>query len=247
MPSGLVFVAIIVIWAVILAPRVVRVYERGTSQRTTQRFRSAMSVLGRSQQDRVRIVHRSKHEPPGAQQVWPATRGSATAAVRRRRTLLVLCALPAITVLAVAVGPVPPAMTIVALLPVAAFLVACARVPLRSTAPNATSANPEAISSPAKVVPPTRRLITDLGVTTPHLGLMAGRDLSAFRSRSSASSSRRRGAWSQAQEMSYLQVQEQQDALAATYSSVEEQLGLDHYVTSPSGVDGRPYKRAANE
>lgn len=252
MPSGLVFVAIVVIWAVILAPRIVRVYERGTSQRTTQRFRSAMSVLGRSQQDPVRVVHTSKREvPPGSATL--VTHNRSTAAARRRRTLMVLCSLPVITVLATVVGAVPAALTLVSILPAVAFVAACARVPLRSTAPVrvATDAqvatDAELTSSSAQVVPPTRRFIPAVGVVGPKLVGLSDRDLFAFRSRSSAASSRRRGAWSQAQELSTRQAQEQQDALAATFSSVEEQLGLEQYVASPSGVDGLPYKRAANE
>ena len=51
----------------------------------------------------------------------------------------------------------------------------------------------------------------------------------------------RPGSWTQAR------VLEADLAIAGTYGSVEEQLGLEGYVASPSDVDGQPYLRAANE
>lgn len=56
MPSGLVFIAIVVIWAVILVPRVARMYERGATERTTRRFQHAMASLGGSRRERRRSV-----------------------------------------------------------------------------------------------------------------------------------------------------------------------------------------------
>ncbi len=48
MPSGLLFIVILTIWAVILVPRMVRMYDQHATQRTTRRFRHAMSSLGGS-------------------------------------------------------------------------------------------------------------------------------------------------------------------------------------------------------
>lgn len=56
MPSGLVFIAIVAIWAVILVPRVARLYDRGATERTTRRFQHAMASLGGSRRDRRRPV-----------------------------------------------------------------------------------------------------------------------------------------------------------------------------------------------
>jgi len=46
MPSRLAIVAIAVIWAAILIPRMAAVYERSAAGRTTRRFQRAMAALG---------------------------------------------------------------------------------------------------------------------------------------------------------------------------------------------------------
>lgn len=46
MPSGVIFLAIVAIWAAILLPRFARYYDRTSSQRSTRRFRRAMQTLG---------------------------------------------------------------------------------------------------------------------------------------------------------------------------------------------------------
>ena len=55
MPSGLIFIVILAIWAVILVPRMVRRYDLHATDRTTRRFRHAMSSLGGSGRVRRRV------------------------------------------------------------------------------------------------------------------------------------------------------------------------------------------------
>jgi hypothetical protein len=63
MPSGLVFAAIVVIWAIILIPRMVRVYDMRATERTTRRFQHAMASLGEQRRARrgmdVMLVRRA--------------------------------------------------------------------------------------------------------------------------------------------------------------------------------------------
>lgn len=64
MPSGLVFAAIVVIWAIILIPRMVRVYDMRSTERTTRRFQHAMASLSEQRRARrgidVMLVRRAK-------------------------------------------------------------------------------------------------------------------------------------------------------------------------------------------
>jgi Ca2+/Na+ antiporter len=63
MPTGLVYVAILVLWAVVLVPMWLRRHERTAEHRTTRRFRHAMATLDRSRLTRrpvdVMLVSRS--------------------------------------------------------------------------------------------------------------------------------------------------------------------------------------------
>lgn len=248
MPSGLVFVAIVVIWAVILAPRVVRLYEQGTSQRTTRRFRSAMTVLGRSQQDRVRTIHTSRRSATERESPLPQRRtGGRQAPVRRRRTLLVLSLLSAGGVVAGVLGFAPMWLAAVAAVPVMAFLLACARLPLSGANQPAESTEEPPGPLAAPPLPATRRFVPHgQGFELAATDMPTPLHVTAFRARSAVRAHSRRGSWSRAQELATRQIQEQESALAATYNSAEEQLGLEQYVNSPSGVDGLPYRRAAN-
>ena len=63
MPTGLLYVAILVLWAVVLVPMWLRRHERTAEHRTTRRFRHAMATLDRSRLTRrpvdVMLVARS--------------------------------------------------------------------------------------------------------------------------------------------------------------------------------------------
>lgn len=65
MPTGLLYVAILVLWAVVLVPMWLRRHERTAEHRTTRRFRHAMATLDRSRLTRrpvdVMLVARSGH------------------------------------------------------------------------------------------------------------------------------------------------------------------------------------------
>lgn len=67
MPSGLAIVAIAVIWAAILIPRMAAVYERSAAGRTTRRFQRAMAALGGGRRALGRadviLVHRAARAP----------------------------------------------------------------------------------------------------------------------------------------------------------------------------------------
>jgi hypothetical protein len=64
MPSGLLFIVILAIWAVILIPRVIRMYDQHATHRSTRRFRHAMASLGGSRRSRrpvdVMMVRRAQ-------------------------------------------------------------------------------------------------------------------------------------------------------------------------------------------
>lgn len=70
MPSGLLFIAILAIWAVILIPRMLRIYDHQSTHRSTRRFRHAMASLGGSRRARrpvdVVMVRRAESTPRAA-------------------------------------------------------------------------------------------------------------------------------------------------------------------------------------
>lgn len=255
MPSGLVFVAIVVIWAVILAPRAVRLYERGASARTAHRFRSAMTALaGTTTKPVARVVHTSTKAPERAHAV-EHSRVPSGAVGRRRRAMLLFGAVPIVLAALVLIGVLPVWVLFPAALPLGSFAIACLLTPL-PTSPALTQVQiaSDVTDAPVVAVPSTRRRIAPTFSAaaaypqqTTNL-VFAGADLSAFRSRSAAPGAIRPGFWAKARDLPpSLAVVEQDLAIASTYESVEAQLGLEHYVASPSEVDGMPYRRAANQ
>jgi hypothetical protein len=254
MPSGLVFVAIVVIWAVILAPRAVRLYERGTSARTAHRFKSAMTALaGSAPKPAARVVHTSTRASESAHAV-ERRRVSSGAVGRRRRALLMFGAVPLVMAVIVLIGALPVWVMFPAALPLGSFAVACLLTPLPTsiTQPRVQPAA-DVTDSQVVAVPTTRRRIapTFSAAALPPQAtslVFAAADLSAFRSRSATTGPIRPGSWAKAKDLPpSLVVAEQDLAIASTYESVEAQLGLEHYVASPSEVDGMPYRRAANQ
>lgn len=252
MPSGVVFVAILVIWAVILAPRAMKVYERTATQRTTKRFSSAMTVLGNGKTvarvavDTARRGSRLRLDtftpgvsgagseqaaaPGGGSRGVRAGRAS-RAVYRRRRLTAALTGVVLLAVLAGLLGVIPLYAVLLAGVPLALYLGACAastrqrrRASARQApAPAITQEQPPAGASPTSATQPEPDGVAILS------------------SRRARRSGLRPGSWTHAR------VLEADLAIAATYASAEEQLGLDRYVASPSAVDGEPYLRAANE
>ena len=241
MPSGVVFVAILMIWAVILAPRVMRLYERNATQRTTNRFSSAMTVLGGGKAvarvavdtarrgSKVVVDTRSPRVAPmpdaaGADgAVGPIPRRQHSRAVLRRRRAAVAGAGVVVVAVAAAVSGVLPWIVVpVAAVPLVAFLGACA-----ATAGQRRDRRVVSGADPAST-PAATPGTADAGVAP-------------LPTRRARRSGLRAGSWTQAR------VLEADLAIAATYASTEERLGLDRYVASPSDVDGEPYLRAANE
>jgi hypothetical protein len=255
MPSGLVFVAIVVIWAVILAPRAVRLYERGASARTAHRFRSAMTALaGTTSKPAARVVHTSTKASETAH-AGQRSRVPSGAIGRRRRAMLVFGSVPIVVAPLVLIGALPVWVMFPTMLPLGSFAIACLLTPLPSSpAPTQVQTSDHVTDSQVIAVPSTRRRIAPTvsaaaAYPAPTASLVfAAADLSAFRSRTSAPGAIRPGAWAKAKDLPpSLAVVEQDLAIASTYESVEAQLGLEHYVASPSEVDGVPYRRAANQ
>ena len=245
MPSGVVFVAILVIWAVILAPRAVKLYERTATVRTTSRFSSAMSVLGsgkaaaRVAVDTARRGSRVVIDaptsvvgpsqgfvvPPSARVAAGAGKRAAGRAVQRRRQVASICAAVfALAVVAVVLGALPLLALPVAAVPLVVYLTACAAAAGTRRKREATRVSP--------AVAAVEQPVSKAGGRT---------DPMALPSRRVHRVGLRAGSWTQAR------ILEADLAIAATYASTEERLGLDRYVASPSDVDGEPYLRAANE
>lgn len=256
MPSGVVFVAILVIWAAILAPQAVKLYERSASERSPQRFKAAMAVLGSGRVVSRVSVETAKRAPAikiSRRGVSDAALGSASGAgrlgaaasagkraVKRRQQIALGCAaLLGIIVALVVAGLAPAFAVVLGALPLVSYLGLCAvtaRLRLSSRLGVAASesdqvAQPRSAQPRSAERPAAEPETADGGTAQP-----VPRVVPALARRSIDS----------AQSTQALH-NETEDALAATYESVEEQLGLDRYVASPSDVDGQPYLRAANE
>lgn len=251
MPSGVVFVAILVIWAVILAPRAMKLYERTATQRTTKRFSSAMTILGSGKTEARVAVDTARRgsrvavdtRAPGvalasggvpSRSSAGVERSGTSPAVLRRRRVVATCAGTVILVAAAALlGAIPWFAVALAALPLVLFLGACAATAGSRRQPGTRHAAwaVEHLESVAdgQTQPPSANAGT---------GPASVVVLSSRRARRSGL---RAGLWTQAR------VLEAELAIAATYASAEEQLDLERYVASPSDVDGQPYLRAANE
>jgi hypothetical protein len=113
--TGLIYGAIVLVWAAFLVPWALRRYDEAAQARSIERFSTAMRVLGRDD---------DTPEGPAPQ---PSRAAARAAAQRRRRTLLVLLGLTAVVLALGVVSVVPLWLTVVPLLLVVSFLVACRR------------------------------------------------------------------------------------------------------------------------
>lgn len=253
MPSGVVFVAILVIWAVILAPRAMKLYERTATQRTTKRFSSAMTVLGNGKTvarvavdtarrgARVTVdTHAPEFSSPGLGQSpdhgsGARRQGTSRAVFRRRQLTAAFGVFLLLATLAGLLAVIPWPAVALSGVPLVLFLGACAasaghrRKAAAVRAQNRVEAHDQALAAARQPD------VADSAARSEPTGVVM---LSSRRARRSGL---RPGSWTHAR------VIEADLAIAATYASPEEQLGLDRYVASPSAVDGQPYLRAANE
>jgi len=116
--TGLIYGAIVLVWAAFLVPWALRRYDEAAHTRSIERFSTAMRVLGRGETDQAAA-------PAPAPR--PSRTAARVAARRRRRTLLLLLAVTGLAVV-VAATPVAPAwIAVPPLVLVVAFLVACRR------------------------------------------------------------------------------------------------------------------------
>ena len=246
MPSGVVFVAILVIWAAILAPQAVKLYERSASERSPQRFKAAMAVLGSGRAVSKVSVDTSRRAPAikisrrgasgaglgsasGAAGLGAEPSASKRAVKRRQQIALGCAALLGITVALVVAGLAPAFAVVLGALPLVSYLGLCAvTARLRQETQVAN-----------------RGVASDQ--STPHefeQSDAVGGGAAPARPRVVPALARRS---IDAPQPTQALHGEAEEALAATYESVEQQLGLDRYVASPSDIDGQPYLRAANE
>jgi len=120
--TGLIYGAIVVIWAAFLVPWALRRYDEASHTRSIESFSTAMRVLGRSDQPRPAVQAAA---PPAAAEV--NVRPARTAAARRRWTLLVLLVLTVGVAVLGVLAIVPLWLVIVPATLIGAFLVVCRR------------------------------------------------------------------------------------------------------------------------
>lgn len=131
--TGLIYGAIVAVWAAFLVPWALRRYDEAAHTRSIEKFSAAMRVLGRrdASESSTAIAPRGLAPPEQAPTSTPTphpTRAAARAAAqRRRRTLWVLFATTALVTVLAALSVVPLWAILVPLLLVGAFLVACRR------------------------------------------------------------------------------------------------------------------------
>lgn len=150
MGTGLIYGAIVAVWAAFLVPWALRRYDEAAHTRSIEKFSTAMRVLGRRDAGEPatlaapRGLAESEREPaPVPPSAGRPTRAAArVAARRRRRTLLVLLALTAVVLLLGAVGVLPLWAVAAPLALVGAFLAACRRQVAREDEALWTQASP---------------------------------------------------------------------------------------------------------
>lgn len=133
MLTGLVYAAILLLWAVVLVPHWLQRHDRRAEHRSAERFRRAMQSLNRHQlrggQDAassnptVEYAGASRSRPvPHASQARPAGQARGLAAQRRRRTALFLATSALIAGAASVAGFAPPWLPVAVLLALGTFL-----------------------------------------------------------------------------------------------------------------------------
>lgn len=239
MSSGPIFLLILVIWAVVLAPVVMRMYERTAPTRSTRKFSHAMLALGHAHRFRtpadVMLVRRARRHthvlldpmvdhyldhgdlsPRDGANDAPSgptvTRAAARAAMRRRRTVAGLLAATVLLIVAALVGVLPLALTVVPMALLTGFVLLSRRQMLaksdRRSEDAARNSRRQLAQRAAAVdvtVPKVRRHIEP----TPAMAVAAD------------AADRRRPRLVPAGDDA---------ALAATYDSEEERLGLIDYI-----------------
>jgi hypothetical protein len=133
--TGLIYAAIVVVWAVVLIPLALRRHDHAARSHSIERFSSAMRVLARrgpASESRSIAVAPDRlaraplaHEvasPPAAPPRRPTRAAMKAAAARRRRVLSVLLALTTLVGAASAVGLLPVYAVVVPFVGVVAFL-----------------------------------------------------------------------------------------------------------------------------
>ena len=244
MSSGPIFLLILVIWAVVLAPVVMRMYERSAPTRSTRKFNHAMLALGHAHRFRtpadVMLVRRGRQHshvlldpmvdhyldhgdvPLGSDadddsHAPRVTRAAAQAAMRRRRTVAGLLAATALLMIAALVGLLPVVVPVLPLALLTVFVLLSRRQMVakadRRSAVSARTSRRQLVQRAAAVdvtVPAVRRHIEPtLAMAT------SGEDVT--------NGNRPR-----------LVAAVDDAALAASYSSEEERLGLIDYIGGPT-------------
>lgn len=148
MLTGVIYGAIVVVWAAYLVPLALRRHDEASRARSIERFSSAMRVLARRGGDGSRADERTVVSPPRSEPrvAAPAAReparrrilvtpernraAEAAAAARRRRVLALLAAATVVVGIAGLVGKLPRLAVVVPLLMIVGFLV-IARVSVR--------------------------------------------------------------------------------------------------------------------
>jgi len=119
--TGLIYGAIVVVWAVFLVPYALRRYDEAAHTRSIEKFSTAMRVLGRRD-------HAEPAAPaPALAPPSPTRTAARVAAQRRRRTLLLLLGVCALVIGLGVTGLVPIWAAPLPVVLVGGFLVACRR------------------------------------------------------------------------------------------------------------------------
>ncbi len=135
MGTGLIYGAIVVVWAAFLLPWALRRYDEASRARSVEKFSTAMRVLGRrdGREPATLAAPRGLADQPaaavpsGATAVRPSRAAARAAARRRRRTLLVLLGLTALGLLVAVFSALPLWAALVPLVVVVGFLAVCRR------------------------------------------------------------------------------------------------------------------------
>lgn len=104
MGSGLIYAAVIGLWALVLLPMWLRTHDQSDEGKQVDRFKHAMASLGKSHYE---LIEQSNHRQVSAKRAMKAgaeVRDRMTPAARRRRALAVLVVLQIVALLAGLVG-----------------------------------------------------------------------------------------------------------------------------------------------
>jgi len=158
--TGLIYGAIVLVWAAFLVPWALRRYDEAAHTRSIEKFSTAMRVLGRRDalEPTTLAAPRGLGEPPpeparaAVAAPHPSRAAARAAAQRRRRTLLALLALTAVVLGLAMAGVVPLWAAVAPLALVLAWLAACRRQARRAD-DDLWGRQPAATMSPAAGTP----------------------------------------------------------------------------------------------